>query len=840
MIGSRTLLAVAIGIVLLCLTACGPFVDPYNLQDQADQPAGVLGAGTSVGQTFVSHCDGLTAVDVRVAVYPGMARTAGSLILTLWSTAKSADSEPKPLATQRVAETALAPNEWIRFSFAPMSRSRGQTYLVRIGSTDQGRSPVTVWATGHLMATGSLRSVGAASVPGTLVYRAFCDQSPGEVAVETLSTVERSGWLWPIALLLCVVPGLGIATLLTRRDEDPAAFAGLAIGWSVLLAPIGLALATPARLGAPMGLVLVAMSAALVIWRRPILRLTPWAVLAFGATAVALVIRAVDAKGLVAPMWGDPVQHSYVTALILGAGGVPSTYGSLVPSQVFDYHFGFQTLAAYASWLSGANVADSVLATGQLLDALIPLSIYRFGRDLVGSPHAGAVAAVLVAMVTTQPTYFVTWGRYPELAALVALPAAAAALRAALGCRSVAPVLIAAVAAGAMVVVHPRVAIFLASLGIAFILADSLEKRQIRAVWPRLTRLVAIGCLGLLLIAPWVVRLWTAHHHQVVQSFDWQPISFPVDLATAGNDRWVLVLALVGLVVGLYRRPALSALFAGWSCLVFVIANPATFHIPFYVFLDPGSVAIALFLPASVLVGSLFDTLAATCHLAEWPRGFRWSTAGLLFLAGLSQAPALTTVVNPCCMLIRPGDLAAIDWVSRNTPPDARFLINGYPWSGPIWMGSDAGYWLPVLAHRRTSLPPLFYAVGPADEVNQVNDVAASVRHDAVNPAALAALARRIGAEYVFIGTRGGDLDPSLLSKSGYFRVIYGGGVGSGGGDPGGRSSGVEAGDAGAWVLELTATGLTLSSSTDTGMTPSANAPPRSSNADGLRSSTSG
>jgi hypothetical protein len=851
----RRILLVAV-FLLLFVGGCGPFVDPYNLQDLTDQPAAVLGGGATVGQTFTAHDDGLSAIDLQVAVYPTIPRTTGTLVVSLWRVPSSIEpgaipsigsDHDKPLAVQQFPEATLEPNQWIRFSFAPITDSRGKTFFLRAETTDPGKSPVTLWATGHLIDEGNSRFVNARAVPGSLAFRIYHDESPSDVVAETVATIGRSPLLWPIALLLCLVPGLGTASLLSRQDTDPAAFLGLAIGWSVLLGPLALTLATPIRFGPAMGLVLLVVGTLLFVSRWPRLELSPWAALAIGATGVAVVIRAVDAKGLIAPMWGDPVQHSYVAQLIGHDKGVPATYGALVPSQVFDYHFGFQAMAASASWLSGANAADAVLAVGQVLDALICLALYRFARDLVGSPVAGAVAAVLVAMVTTQPTYFVTWGRYPELAALVALPAAAAALRSALretdgdgspiGSFATAHticdlktrtsrltprflrhvtrgvpdhldrIVVAAVAASALVVVHPRVGVFLGCLGLAFAAADSLERRRLRSTGLGFLRLAAVGLVSLAMLVPWTVRLWHAHYHQVIATFAWQPVDFPLGLAIAGNDRWVLELAIAGAVVCLARRPALFVLFGLWSGLVFVLANPATFHLPFNLFINNGSVAIALFVPASVLVGYLASSIATTCGLDTWAKGVQWGLVGAIFLLGCSQAPALTTVVNPCCLLIRPGDTSAIDWVRQNTPPDAKFVINGYQWMNDIWMGSDAGYWLPVLAQRRTSLPPLFYGVAPADEVREINATAASVSHDASDPAALANLAARIGARYVFIGTRGGALDPGELKKSDLFQVDYEGG--------------------GAWVFEVRADDPTSSNVTVTGITPSPSAPPR-------------
>ena len=886
--GPKRQLPLAALLLLLVLAGCGPFVDPYNLQDHADTPAGVLGRGATIGQSFVAQCDGLADVDVQVAVYPGIPRTSGSLTLTLWQGLRSADQDDPsvlpttsgtPLATTAFRESALEPNQWVRFSFRPTVGSRGQAFIVRAEATDPGTSPVTLWATGHVLPENSARFADGRRVEGALVYRTFCDPSAVEVAQVTLATVGRSAALWPVALLLCLLPGLGFAALISSREADPAALLGLATGWSILLAPIAVTLATPWRVGPAMGGALLGIGTVLLVWRHPRPRLSPWSALALAASVVALIVRAVDAQGLVAPMWGDPVQHSYVASLILDQRGVPATYGPLMPPQVFDYHFGFQTLAAFASWLTRANTTQAVLATGQILDALICLPLYLFARDLTGSERAGAVAAVLVAMVTTQPAYFVTWGRYPELAALAALPAAASALRVALRSRSdsesgtgpagvetsvgrprgrppdvstpadrrqlvlpalrprlsaVRQVALAAVATAAMIVVHPRGAIFLGCLGVGFVVADLVESRTWRAFGSHLLRLATVGVASLILVSPWALRLWAAHQQQVVAGATWQPIDFPLGLATAGNDGWVLALAVAGLLVGVFRRPALTVLFAVWLALVFILTNPATFHLPIDLFLNDGSIAIALFVPATILVGFLFDSCAAVCQRvgstslpgpkvarsAMRGRAAAWTVAGMLFLGGLSQAPSLTTIVNPCCLLIRPPDVAAINWAREHTPPNARFVINGYRWLDTVWMGSDAGYWLPVLARRRTTLPPLFYGVGPPGQVATIDSLAASVNRDATDPAALAALGRRIGARYVFIGTRGGDLDPSLLAQSGLFRVDYRAG--------------------GAWVLELVTPGPALSSTTDTGITPAPNAPPSDSKAAGLRSRTSG
>src|SRR5262249_43616785 len=62
MAGSRPFLFALLGLaVAMGAVGCGPFVDQFNLQDRADEPAGELGSGENIAERFVARCDGLTA-----------------------------------------------------------------------------------------------------------------------------------------------------------------------------------------------------------------------------------------------------------------------------------------------------------------------------------------------------------------------------------------------------------------------------------------------------------------------------------------------------------------------------------------------------------------------------------------------------------------------------------------------------------------------------------------------------------------------------------------------------------------------------------------------------------
>ena len=861
---------ILLGLLILAVAGCGPFVDSWNIQDHADEVAGRLGAGQTIGQTFVAGCAGLSDIDVQIAIYPDVPPSQGSLDLTLYrlpanSPARIPAAEGlasggafvQPIsrppwsgqpafATASFAEASLQSDQWVRFPFPSVTDSQNRPFALVASTTDPKSSPVTLWATGHLDDLDGLRFSQGQAIPGRFVYRAYCTEPLISVARQTAAFVARSGWLWPVETLLCFLPGLVVVSWLESGESDPAAFLGSAIGWSVLLAPIGLASLSPVHHGTLALPILGVLGVGALFWRRPRLRFSRASLIGIVTLLVALPLRASAAKDLVLPMWTDSVQHSYIVDLILRYQGVPATYGLAMPREVFDYHFGFHTLAATGAWLTGASAPEAVLATGQILSAVICLTLYRFARDITGSARAAAVAAVLVGLVSTQPAYFVSWGRYTELAGLVALPSAAFALKSALNDKARRwQLVVGAVAAGALILVHPRVAIILVGFALACFLTNFVERPSFRRVLREGSRLFVMGGLSLVLISPWVMRLWLAHRHQVSGSFAWQPIDFPWGLATAGSDYWIVVAGSIGFLAALVFQPGLALFFVIWLAPLVVVTNPGTFHLPVNLFLNNGSLAIAVFVPATILAGYLVEAIAVRARVAKWPTIARWGAGGLLLIGGLSRMNSQATVLNPCCMLARPQDLKAMAWVRDHTPADARFLIAGTPWDFESWFGSDAGYWLPVLAQRWVDIPPLFYATGPADQAQAVNRAASQTSHLAADPARLANLADRMDAKYVFIGARGGDLDPASLVRSGYFRTVYRDGawvleVSTTGGDGGvGLAAGpttVGATDS----VEVTGVVGASNSSTVTVSTPVAGGAPSDSKAAGLRSRTPG
>jgi hypothetical protein len=146
--------------------------------------------------------------------------------------------------------------------------------------------------------------------------------------------------------------------------------------------------------------------------------------------------------------------------------------------------------------------------------------------------------------------------------------------------------------------------------------------------------------------------------------------------------------------------------------------------------------------------------------------------AGVALLGAQAQA----RIADPALAYVTSADLTAAKWIEANTKASARFMVNTFHWDFlPRYItGSDAGYWLPVLADRRTVLPPLFYTSERASEPDLVERLVTLDRLGGhlASPEALAALQRE-GVTHVYVGQRGGPIVVSELLNSPAYVLEY-------------------------------------------------------------------
>lgn len=131
-------------------------------------------------------------------------------------------------------------------------------------------------------------------------------------------------------------------------------------------------------------------------------------------------------------------------------------------------------------------------------------------------------------------------------------------------------------------------------------------------------------------------------------------------------------------------------------------------------------------------------------------------------------------VINDATVLVSPDDLTAATWICQSLPEDAMILVNSTHWSNSARRGSDGGWWLPLLADRRVTLPSLLYIQGDRAAALAVNAFALEVEQapDYCDPQ-FVGLLREVGVTHVYVGARGGPLSPARLDGCPAYITLY-------------------------------------------------------------------
>jgi hypothetical protein len=261
----------------------------------------------------------------------------------------------------------------------------------------------------------------------------------------------------------------------------------------------------------------------------------------------------------------------------------------------------------------------------------------------------------------------------------------------------------------------------------------------------------------------------------------------------------VLVFALAGLLAALWRREWRMALPAIWCALMVIAVVPYVVGLPGAGVIDTLTGLGTLYLPAALLAGYALALAqrfgAALLARLHMPPVLGAALLGvLLLLAIASNIGWQTHVVTGDTALVVAADIAAMQWIRENTPTDARFVINSFPaYAGTLAAGTDAGWWIPLLARRATTLPPLTYGSEKGERPAYLLGVNALVkklrgreltdptplRVDLSRPVAVKTLTAN-AIDYVYIGAHaypGPDfadwIDGAALRASPFFKLVY-------------------------------------------------------------------
>lgn len=793
------LLVLLIVLASLFITGCSDFVDHDQITVVPEQ-ALVLDSNNTVGQTFVARHGGLSGIELWLKSQPG---STGVLRLHL----QPEPNSPASLAIAELPLEAIGEPGFYRFSFPPDNYSHGAYRYIFLELDGLGTVQVAA-------ASGNAYIDGAAyrnhkPLDTQLTFRLI--YSSLGVILEVGRVLMEWAQLAIVSMFLYVLPGYSLLIWLNFHSDSVFTRIALAVGLSLAIYP--LLLLWTDLFGLKLGILYVwgpAILGTVILvrhyWRRyggrvrgklglgwirsesflPDLTLVVIISLIFCLRL--LVVRTVDA-----PMWGDSYQHAVIAQLLVDNDGLFTSWMPYTPYQSLTVHFGFSSLVAVFSWMTGVEIAEATLLTGQIINVLAVLTLYPLSVHLAkGSRWAGVGAVLIAGIVSPMPAYYVNWGRFAQLSGQVLLPVALYFIldimhRARFAWRSI---LLAGLTLGGMSLHYYRMPFYYVTFILVWLVGwVLLEWKTNRYRLPSmLFQIALVAVCALFLILPWIKYIQGGRlandliHGTIVSTVSvWERVL--ADYQIWRNVFWyvpwpLLSLVLLTLIWALLRRE--------WNiikCFFWIIGLSALVlgrlaQIPGTNLMQNFAVLIALYIPVSLMVGWLIGEVAQ--------RLSGQNMTILLLALVLWFARGQISIVDPSFILVTRPDRHAMAWIQENIPNNARFLVEGFRiYGGLSAVGSDAGWWIPLLAKRENTMPPQYallneVAIEPGYSQRVVDLVAHLEKYTPTSPEGLTYLCE-MGVTHIYIGQGQGRVgagavqlfSPEVLIGSSDFQLLY-------------------------------------------------------------------
>jgi hypothetical protein len=428
-----------------------------------------------------------------------------------------------------------------------------------------------------------------------------------------------------------------------------------------------------------------------------------------------------------------------------------------------------------------------------MLNFLTVLGCYLLAKQLTGKQWAGNFAALFVGLISIMPGYYVNWGRYTQLAGLAILPVAMVLVVYLLAQPkpSWKLILITVLTITGLGLSHYGVLVFFILFGLILVVYHLFQARSDRERVKRLAlTLLQVSLITGILASPWIWnfiqgRFLTVVTIIVAQAPGADPEQIRAhnslgDIRFFFNTHWY-ILAIVGVFWALWRRERYIILISIWTISLLLLANPDYLNLPGTGLINNFAVFISLFFPFSVILANFITDLILSAQArAKWT--FYLAIIGLLAL-GLWGAKFRLNLFVPKNQLVTESDLTAMAWIKENIPQEAIFLINHtYVYNNSSVVGTDAGWWLPLLAQRQNTIPPM-----SAQEVREPDALLAGkffrqLDQLDLNSFSGYAFLRDNGITHIYIGGKQGKvlneedktfLDAESLKRSGFYQEIY-------------------------------------------------------------------
>ncbi len=755
----------------------------------------------SFGQTFTTRQAGLNGVEVFLSPQPG---SNGNIILELYSSPQSS----LILAKSSVAIDHIQNPGWIRFSFYPPVTQKLVDLFLSIRLEGSGQVGIGV-SSGASYIEGSAYQKRQPLEDNQLAFRLVYD---GSAAVGGLAGEIGTWVIWlSMAGILYVLPGWVLLSSTWSKWSNLflEERLGLSIGISLVLYPL-LFLWTD-LVGWHLGwiyAVLPAGIAFLVLVLRGIRNIRakkPWFTLRISLQVkdlpvlVALIVtaslifgtRLYTVRTLSLPLWGDSLQHTIITRLMMDNNGLFQSWQPYAEMTSLTYHFGFHSLSAVFAWASGMSADQAIIWFGQILNGFAVIAIIPLIMLFTRNRWAGVFGLVIAGLLAPMPMFYVNWGRYTQLAGQAIFPFIAYMSYSTLDYKhdDRSALILTGLAFGGLALTHYRILI----LAILFLVVAVIFY-ELKAIKARLIKVFYIGLIGGILFLPWFIHIYGG---AFLENFRSQ-LATPANATSAFTEQynslgpltdylpaWLWVLLGFAIVWGLWRREVIVTVFGSWLVIVFLAANPSIFNLPGAGAISNFAIMIAAYIPVGIFGGAAIGWATQKIIIDRLPiltMILLLSAVGLGIFGAKQRISDLQ--VNTYSLATR-ADIRAADWIRVNLPADSNFLVNSFlAYGDSIAAGSDGGWWLRYLSGRQSTLPPLLYGSenGPSpDFALSIKALTSLVNEKGVASSEMIAELTRRGINYVYIGQLQGragfggpyPMEPSYLLASPNYQPVY-------------------------------------------------------------------
>jgi len=462
------------------------------------------------------------------------------------------------------------------------------------------------------------------------------------------------------------------------------------------------------------------------------IKINKWVILGYGFALLGIIFSRFWAiRSLEAPLWGDSVQHSVMTQLILDKGGLFANWLPYAPFKSLTVQYGFSANSAVFSWLTGFTSLYSTLIVGQIANIFSIISIFPLAYKLSGkNPWAGITSMLVAGLLMPIPAFYVNWGRFAQLAGQVVLPIAIFLIWNFIDefeNKSWQKISLLGLVISGMFLNYYRMAFYFATfvLSILIFTFSSIKKNKLKHLKILVLKIVSILILSVIIFLPWGIKVAGSSLAQSVESG--MTTSIPLQTVIDDYQTWkywsefiptylLILFASAGFLAIFIKDWKLLSVVI-WTLLLSFYKATQIFNFPGANMMQSFAVLIASYIPISLVVAWLFLRILTKIPNFKWKQAFVFSiiTVGVLF--GTNQTRKI--VNEPFFGIIKHPDMTAMKWIDENTPKESKFLIEGFRiYDGKSIVGSDGGWYIPLLANRENTIPPQ-YALLNEEEIEE-------------------------------------------------------------------------------------------------------------------------